>query len=119
MRIGKLKRQIRIEKRGPGRDPDTGQEIDGWVAIGPPVWADLLMQTGKEAIAANSEVGQAVASIRIRYRVDVDNGMRAVLLKYIDGVAVDDVIFNIGEPLPDFAGRRYVDLPCVTGANDG
>ncbi|MBW5284740.1 MULTISPECIES: phage head closure protein [Burkholderia] len=118
MRIGKLNRRVRIERRSVERDPSTGQELDAWVEVDT-VWADVLMLTGKEAISAESEVASASASIRIRYRLDIDNGMRAVLLTYVDGAAIDGPIFNIGKPMPDHAGRRYTDLPCTTGANDG
>jgi SPP1 family predicted phage head-tail adaptor len=118
MRIGKFNRRVRIERRTEQKNPATGQEIDAWVEVAT-VWADVLMLSGKEVLLADSDVASATASIRIRYRTDLDNGMRAVLLKFVAGVAVDDVIFNIGKPLPDHAGREYTDLPCTTGANDG
>ncbi|VVE87562.1 phage head closure protein [Pandoraea bronchicola] len=118
MRAGTLNRRVRIERREQGYD-DLGQPVDSWIPIAPPLCCNVLMQTGKEAIASDSEVGVASASIRIRFRTDIDEGMRAVLLKYVDGRPVDEVVFNIGKPLPDFGGRDYTDLPCTTGANNG
>ncbi|QTD91763.1 phage head closure protein [Burkholderia anthina] len=118
MRIGKFNRRVRIERRMGQRDPSNGEELDVWVEVDT-VWANVLMLTGKEVMVSDADVAEATASIRIRYRTDIDNGMRAVLLKYVDGQPVDDAIFNIGKPLPDFAGRQYTDLPCTTGSNDG
>ncbi len=118
MRAGTLNRRVRIERREQAQD-ELGQPIDEWVAIASPLWCNVKMLTGKEALLADSDVGEATASIRIRYRTDIDNGMRAVLLKFVDGHLVDDAIFNILKPLPDYAGREYTDLPCTTGANNG
>ncbi|MDR6447481.1 SPP1 family predicted phage head-tail adaptor [Paraburkholderia terricola] len=108
MRAGDLNRRVRIEQRGQGQD-DLGQPIDAWAEVAT-VWCNVRMLTGKETLTSGTDVGTASASIRIRYRTDIANGMRAV---------VDNVIFNIGAPLPDLAGREYVDLPCTTGSNNG
>lgn len=48
--------------------------------------------------------------MRIRWRTDVTAAMR---------VLYDGGIFNIEAVLPDYAGRRYVDLACSVGANHG
>ncbi|WP_213761973.1 phage head closure protein [Caballeronia sp. dw_19] len=117
MRAGSLDRRVRIERNGGAQD-EGGQPIEGWVEVAT-VWAGILMLNGKETVQANAEVGSATASIRIRYRTDIDNGMRAVLLKFVDGLPVDDVIFNILKPLPNVASREYTDLACSTGANNG
>ncbi|SAK65430.1 phage head-tail adaptor [Caballeronia pedi] len=108
MRAGDLNRRVRIERNGGGFD-DLGQPIEGWAEVAT-VWGNVRMLTGKETLTSDADVGTALASIRIRYRTDVTNGMRAV---------VDGVVFNIGAPLPDLAGREYVDLPCTTGNNNG
>lgn len=118
MRAGDLTRLVRIERRGHAQD-ELGQPTEAWVPIGPITWCNVRMLTGKEALLADSDVGEASASIRVRFRTDIDNGMRAVLIKYVDGQPVDDAIYNIGEPLPDYAGREYTDLPCTIGANNG
>lgn len=108
MRPGDLNRRVRIEQRGQGQD-DLGQPIDTWTEVAT-VWCNVRMLTGKETLTSDTDVGIASASIRIRYRTDITNGMRAI---------VDGVVFNIGAPLPDLAGREYVDLPCTTGSNNG
>ncbi|MDR5761953.1 phage head closure protein [Caballeronia sp. LZ035] len=108
MRAGDLDRRVRIERNSGGFD-DIGQPIEGWTEVAT-VWGNVRMLTGKETLTSDADVGTASASIRIRYRTDITNGMRAI---------VDGVVFNIGAPLPDLAGREYVDLPCTTGANNG
>lgn len=117
MRAGSLNRRVRIERNGGGQD-EAGQPINGWIEVAT-VWCNVVMQSGKETMQANAEVGSATASIRIRYRTDIDNGMRAVLLKYVDGQPVEDVVFNILKALPNVGSREYTDLACSTGENNG
>lgn len=117
MRAGLLNRRVRIERKGTDQDA-AGTPIDVWSEVAT-VWCNVAMLSGKETVKADVEVASATASIRIRYRADIDNGMRAVLLKFVAGQPVDDVIFNILQPLPNVALREYTDLACSTGANDG
>lgn len=117
MRAGDMNRRVRIEQRGQGQD-DLGQPIDMWTEVAT-VWCNVRMLTGKETLTSDAEVASATASIRIRYRTNIDNGMRAVLLKFVDGQPVDDVIFNILAPLPNVASREYTDLACSAFANNG
>ncbi|MEI7298440.1 phage head closure protein [Paraburkholderia tropica] len=115
MRAGTLNRRVRIDQRsGSG----TLNDPIGWAPLAT-VWANVKMLTGKETLLADSDVGEATASIRIRFRTDLDNSMRVVLLKFVDGQPVDEAIFNIQKPLPDYAGREYTDLACTEGSNDG
>lgn len=115
MRAGPLNRRVRIDQRtGSG----TLNDPLGWAPLAT-VWCSVLLLSGKETLVADSDVGSASASIRIRYRTDITNGMRAVLLKFVDGVPVDDTIFDILKPLPNYGSREYTDLACTTGANDG
>ncbi|WP_186120619.1 phage head closure protein [Burkholderia gladioli] len=116
MRAGSMNRRVRIDRRaGAG----TLNDPSHWEPLGAPMWCNVRMLTGKETLLADSDVGEATASIRIRFRTDIDNSMRAVLLRYVDGQPVDDAIFNIQKPLPDYAGREYTDLACKEGSNDG
>ena len=115
MRAGDLNRRVRIDRRagaGTLKDPLT------WTPLAT-VWANVKMLTGKETLLSDSDIGQATASIRIRFRTDIDNGMRAVLLKYVDGKPVDEVAYDIRKPLPNYTKRDYTDLVCITGAKDG
>lgn len=115
MRAGDLDRRVRIDQRagsGTLNDPLT------WAPLAT-VWANIKMLTGKETLLADTDVAEATASIRIRYRTDVTNGMRAVLLKFVDSQPVDDVVFDILAPLPSVASREYTDLACSAGANNG
>jgi SPP1 family predicted phage head-tail adaptor len=117
MRAGDLNRRVRIERRGQTQD-DLGQPVDAWVEVAT-VWCNVRMLTGKETLTSDADVASATSSIRIRYRTNIDNGMRAVLLKFVDGQPVEDVIFNILAPLPNLASREYTDLACSAFANNG
>ncbi|WP_018435351.1 phage head closure protein [Paraburkholderia atlantica] len=108
LEAGTLNRRVRIERRDQTQD-DLGQPVDTWVEVAT-AWCNVRMLTGKETLAADADVASATASIRIRYRTDITNVMRAV---------VDGVIFNILAPLPDLASREYTDLACSAFANNG
>ncbi|WP_042297116.1 phage head closure protein [Paraburkholderia bannensis] len=120
MEAGKLNRRVRIERRAgdDDRDPDTGQPLDTWVEV-MTVRCNVKMLTGKETLRADSDVGEATASIRIRFRTGIDNGMRAVVVRTVGGLEVIDGVFNILKALPDFDTRDHTDLACTEGANDG
>lgn len=111
---GSLDRLVRIERRERDED-ELGQPLDRWVPIAT-VWANVRMLTGKETIRADAVVGEASASIRIRFRRGLETGMRAVLLRFEGGEPVDDEFFEILKPLPDYGSRGYTDLVCKTEA---
>lgn len=65
-------------------------------------WADVRVLGGLESIKAGAETSTVKASIRMRYRTDVDASMRIV-----HGATT----YNVKEVLPD-GGRRRVDFVC-------
>lgn len=115
MQAGKLKRRVRIDQR---RGAGTLNDPIRWAPLAT-VRANVRMLTGKESILSDAEVGQASASVRIRYREDVTTGMRVTVVKSVNGQTVDLIAFEVLEPLPEVASREYVDLVCKTGVSDG
>ncbi|MEM5325176.1 phage head closure protein [Paraburkholderia sp. JHI2823] len=109
MRSGDFNRRITIQAKQDGED-ELGQPFTSWVAVAVGVPANLLATTGKEYVASSEEVSKAQVSMRIRWRTDITAAMR---------VLYDGGIFNIEAVLPDYAGRRFVDLACSVGANNG
>ncbi|MBN3758162.1 phage head closure protein [Paraburkholderia azotifigens] len=107
MRAGDLNRRVRIEARAGRRDARTGQPSDVWKEL-VTVWGNVRMIKGKESLLAAAEISRAAASIRIRYRTDVEAGMRAV---------VDGVTFRVEAVLPNVSTRDYTDLVCGTIAS--
>lgn len=95
-----LTARITIEQPVDAKD-SIGQMLPGWSTL-VSVWADVRHQSGLESIKADASVSTVKASIRIRFRTDVDAGMRVQ-----HGAAV----YNIKAVLPD-AGRKFVDLVC-------
>ena len=101
MQAGRLNRRCVIQQPGTATD-ELGQPILGWTDVAT-VWADIRMKSGLEAIKAGAPVSTVQASIRIRYRGDVNAGMRVVH---------NLVAYDIVAVMPDASGREFVDLAC-------
>lgn len=102
---GYFPNRVTIQRRGTGAD-EIGQPVDAWVDVAT-VWANVRHAGGLEAIKAGANVSTVRASIRIRWRAGIDNGMR---------VTHGATVYDIKAVLPDEIGREYVDLVCETGA---
>jgi len=98
---GRLNRLVQIQRRTSAQDA-IGQPLDTWTSIAA-VWADIRQPSGLAAIKANAEVSVVQASIRIRYRTDINAGMRVV-----HGATV----YSISAVLMDVSGRQWIDLVC-------
>ena len=101
MRAGDLRHRIIIERQTSSQDAG-GQPLEVWTPVAT-VWADIRNPTGMGAIRADAQVAVVKTSIRIRWRTDIEAGMRAVH---------GTTIYEIGAVLPDHAGREFVDLVC-------
>ncbi|NIF80141.1 phage head closure protein [Paraburkholderia sp. Cy-641] len=109
MRAGKLNRRVSLQKRGAARDTAGQPLVDGWTEIAR-LWANIRYLNGREYATSDTKVSGATASIRVRYRADLDATLRIVYR---------DAVFNILAVLPDEQDRDHVDLACNTGVNDG
>jgi SPP1 family predicted phage head-tail adaptor len=101
MRAGRLNKRITIQQLAAGQD-EIGQPVQTWTTVAT-VWADICHQSGLEAIKGDAVTSLIKASIRIRYRNDLNAGMRAVY---------GATAYNILAVLPDVSGKEYVDLAC-------
>jgi len=108
MRIGTLNREIALERKVETQD-DAGGVIVTWVPIAT-VWASIRHQSGMETVRTDMPASVVKASIRIRFREDLDATCRALH---------GGKTYDIKAVLPDLVGREYVDLPCEVGLNDG
>ncbi|MGO4304195.1 phage head closure protein [Cupriavidus sp. RAF12] len=108
MEIGRLRNLVTIQRLVAGQD-EIGEPVSTWVDVAT-VWANVAHKSGLESIKADAPVSVVQASIRIRYRTDIDAGMRALC-----GAAV----YDIRAAIPDVAGRQFTDLVCETGASEG
>lgn len=108
MRIGKLNRRVSLQAPVTHKDAG-GQEIPAWTEISRP-WTDIRYLSGREYATSDTTVSGATASIRMRYRTDLNAGMRIVY---------NGTIFNVLAVLPDEEDRDRVDLACSTGINEG
>ena len=97
-----LNRRVTIERKTGGVDA-IGQPLpEGWETLAQ-VWANVRHLSGSESIKADTVTSEVKASIRIRYRSDIDAGMRVVL-----GAKT----YEIRAVMPDEVRRDYVDLVC-------
>jgi SPP1 family predicted phage head-tail adaptor len=96
---GSLRDLVEIRQRWSSVD-EIGQPIETWDTVAT-VWADIRHQTGMEAIKAGAEVSTVKASIRIRYRADIDAGMRVYA-----GATVYDIVAVLSHQ------RIALDLAC-------
>lgn len=96
-----LNKRVELQRRTPGRD-GAGQPVDAWPTF-ETVWADIRVTGGLETIKANADVSKTLASIRLRYRTDLDASIRAV-----HGA----VIYEVRSVQPDMLQQRHVDLVC-------
>lgn len=101
MRAGDLRNRIIIERQTSSQDAG-GQPLEVWSPVAT-VWADIRNPTGMGAIRADAHAAVVKTSIRIRWRTDIEAGMRAVH---------GSMAYEIGAVLPDHAGREFVDLVC-------
>ena len=101
MRAGDLRNRITIERQTTDLDAG-GQPLEVWTPVAS-TWADFRNPTGMGAIRADAQAAVVKTSIRIRWRTDIEAGMRVV-----HGTTT----YEIGAVLPDHAGREFVDLVC-------
>lgn len=101
MKAGLLNTRITLQQKTAGRDA-LGADVFVWREVAQ-VWADVRHLSGTESIRGDAVLGEVRASVRIRWRDDVDASMRLLLP---DGAA-----YEITVVLPDMR-RRFVDLVC-------
>jgi len=93
---------VQVPSGGVDDSDDCGQPTIDWTEMAA-LWADIRVAGGLETIKAGAEMSVVKASIRVRYRSDIDASMRVVH---------GTTIYAIKAVLPDLVGRRYVDLVC-------
>ena len=109
MRAGDFNRRITIQSKQRGQDA-LGQPVVAWADVAANVPAFIVAMSGREYTNSGAEISKAQVSMRIRWRTDITAAMR---------VLYDGGVFNIEAVLPDYSGRKYVDLACSVGANNG
>jgi head-tail adaptor len=116
---GSLNCMVDIQQPG-GFYPDGQPRVDGWTTYDAGVWAGIKGQTGLGTIVAAGDVPLSVTrvSIRLRYRTDLNAGMR--VLEYgPDGIPNEGAPYDIKEVKIDHVRREWTDLICEQGANNG
>jgi SPP1 family predicted phage head-tail adaptor len=105
---GDLGLKVSLQRKSSGKD-ELGQPIEVWTEYAS-VWGKVLTLNGIEKVAGGTQIDKGNASIRIRWRLGINNGDRAI---------AQNVIYNIASVLPNVATREFVDLACTENANAG
>lgn len=108
MRIGTLNRRVLLQRRVDVQN-EIGEEVSTWQDIGM-VWASIVKPTGMQTARSDVPVAVTKASIRIRFREDLDATCR---------VLHGPIVYDIRAVLPDDVSREYVDLSVEAGQNNG
>lgn len=102
MQAGRLGSLVTIQKRTSPADSWGAPLPEGWEEHCS-VWANVKHLSGAESIKADADVSTVRASVRIRFRTDVNAGMR---------VLIGGAVYLIDAVLTDMAQRKHVDLVC-------
>ena len=109
MKAGKLRNLITIQSRDSGEDA-AGQPLQTWTDVAS-VWADILGANGMQTIKAPLDGVEINSySFRIRYREDINAGMRVVS---------NGQHFDVKQVRLDMARKEWADLICQLGGNEG
>lgn len=108
MQAGKLNERVLIQRPEITQD-DFGALLKKWVDVGE-VWANVRFPRGAEFQRGNTDLRTVSASVRLRFRRDVNADWRVVHRGRI--LAITAV-------LPDEAGKQYVDLICIEQRGEG
>lgn len=99
MRANDLDKRVKLQQMVAGQDA-VGQPVQTWTDVAT-IWANIVHQSGIEAIKHDAVASSVRASIRIRARAGVAPSMRILL---------GATAYNILAVLPD--GSRMVNLAC-------
>lgn len=99
MQAGRLNSRVTLQIPSAAVCP-IGQPVPDWTDFAQ-VWANIKLKSGIETIKAESVTSTVKASIRMRYRTDINAGMR---------VMHNGAAYNILAVMPDIAGHQFVDL---------
>lgn len=110
---GTLNRRVSLQRKVSAQDQTTEAQVETWVEVAK-VWANVRYLNGTETIKAATPTSIAKASIRIRFRDDIEDSWRVV--RTSNGKTT---YFNITAILLDEQGREFLDLAVETGGNNG
>jgi SPP1 family predicted phage head-tail adaptor len=105
MLAGMLNRRVVITQQSTDQD-DYGQPVQTWTEVAT-CWANIANKSGLQTILSDAQDSEVHSSIRIRYRTDIEPGMRLSLPQF------PDLVFQVQAVMPDHAGRVFTDLVCL------
>ncbi len=74
---GRLRHWVELQKDVGGQDPVTGEMVQNWETQAS-VYAEVVMSSAREFVAASAEQSEARGRITIRHRDDVDATWRVL-----------------------------------------
>lgn len=107
MRGGDLRSRVTLQAKVSGKD-QYGQVRVAWTDRDV-IWADVRYLSGLGTLKSGAETSTAKASVRVRYRPDLQAGLR---LKHGNNYLMVNAV------LPDYQYKDYVDLVCEAVKNE-
>ncbi len=110
MRSGILRHRLTLQRRHDARGPGGGLSSD-WVDVATGIPASIEPLNGRALFTAQQHAGEITARIRMRYRPDVQLGMRLLH----GGV----VYVIVTPPINDRMQNRELTLMCSSALHEG
>lgn len=108
MRAGQLNRLISLQRKVEAKD-DDGDLVKSWSEFAKP-WARKVDLAGRELEAAMSISQEISVRFLVRYRTDVEQGMR---------IALDGEFYHVIAALDRRGDRDELQIYCSKGLLDG
>lgn len=108
MNIGKLDREITLQRKVVSTDPDYGTEIVSWATVAR-VWAEVqdVLPSKSEAVTMGLTVAKNQTRMRFRWRADVDSSMQVILHG-----PPDETLQIVGGPASVGGRREITEIVC-------
>lgn len=117
MRIGRLDRQVMVQRRTETLD-EFGQRTLNWTDVAK-VWADIRTMSGRDqeqALAVESELTHTVA---VRYRADLALPSNANTVRLLYPTPSGERILNVTALRDLDEDRRWIIFSCVETSTEG
>lgn len=101
MKAAELNSRVIVQQMAAGVDT-IGQPVQTWSDFAT-LWANIRLGSGAESIKAGADTSVVKAGIRIRFRADLNTGMRVVC---------GPTTFAIKAVMPDLNSKKFTDLSC-------
>lgn len=119
MRAGSLDRRVTLQQQVETRDSYGGVTFT-WQDVAT-VWADVQAVSGREFLQSQAVQDEVTTRIVIRFRTGITTGKLRVVLHNVEqgGSPTQQTYYDVLAILPSGDRKRWLQLMCKTGSNNG